>query len=135
LEVLETKGVPVVTLGQENLPAFWSASSNLPSPLRLDSASEIADFQKRREALGIGGGILVANPIPRADEIPALEMKVFINAALQAATQSGVTGKAVTPFLLAKILELTSGRSLAANIALVENNARLAARIAKAMSA
>jgi pseudouridylate synthase len=133
LEVLETKGVPVVTFGQDVLPAFWSASSNLASPLRLDSPREIADFQKRREALGIGGGILVANPIPAADEIPALEMKDYIEAALQAAAESSVTGKAVTPFLLSKILELTKGRSLTANIALVENNARLAARIAAAL--
>ena len=135
LEVLETKGVPVVTFGQDNLPAFWSSSSNLASPLRLDSAKEIAAFQMRREALGIGGGILVANPIPAADEIAALEMKRHINAALAAANESGVTGKAVTPFLLSKILELTKGRSLTANIALVENNARLAARIAQAMMA
>jgi pseudouridylate synthase len=134
LEVLETKGVPVVTLGQDNLPAFWSSSSSLASPLRLDTPEQIALFQKRREALGIGGGVLVANPIPAADEIPAVEMKGYIDAALQAATKNGVTGKAVTPFLLSKILELTDGRSLTANIALVENNARLAARIAIALA-
>jgi pseudouridylate synthase len=134
LEVLETKGVPVVTIGQEKLPAFWSARSNLASPLRLDSAEEIAEFQKRRDALGIAGGILVANPIPAADEIPALEMKNHIEAALASAGENGVTGKAVTPFLLSKILELTEGRSLTANIALVENNARLAARIAIALA-
>jgi pseudouridylate synthase len=134
LEVLETKGVPVVTFGQDRLPAFWSASSHLPSPLRLDTPEQIALFQKRREALGIGGGILVANPILAADEIPAFEMKNYIDAALAAANENGVSGKAVTPFLLAKILELTSGRSLTANIALVENNARLAARIAIAFA-
>ena len=134
LEVLETKGVPVVTFGQHMLPAFWSASSHLPSPLRLDTAEDIALFQKRREALGIGGGILVANPIPAADEIPASEMKIFIEAALASANENGVTGKAVTPFLLSKILQLTKGRSLTANIALVENNARLAARIAGALA-
>ena len=134
LEVLETKGVPVVTLGQDNLPAFWSASSHLPSPLRLDSAADIAAFQQRREALGIGGGILVANPIPSASEITAAEMKSYIDAALTSAREKGVTGKAVTPYLLAKILELTDGRSLTANIALVENNARLAAGIAKALA-
>jgi pseudouridylate synthase len=135
LEVLETKGVPVVTFGQDMLPAFWSSSSHLASPLRLDTPEQIALFQKQREALGIGGGVLVANPIPTANEIPASEMKSYIDAALQSATLNGVTGKAVTPFLLAKILELTQGRSLAANIALVENNARLAARIAKALAA
>jgi pseudouridylate synthase len=133
LEVLETKGVPVVTFGQDMLPAFWSARSNLPSPLRLDTPEQIALFQKRREVLGIEGGILVANPILAADEIPASEMKNYIDAALASANENGVSGKAVTPFLLAKILELTGGRSLTANIALVENNARLAARIAKAL--
>ena len=135
LEVLETKGVPVITLGQDNLPAFWSAQSVLPSPLRLETPEEVAQFQKCRAALGISGGVLVANPIPAADEIPAEEMKLHIDAALAASIENGVSGKAVTPFLLAKILELTKGRSLAANIALVENNARLAARIAIAMGA
>ena len=135
LEVLETKGVPVITLGQDNLPAFWSARSALASPLRLDTPEEVAQFQKCRAALGISGGVLVANPIPAADEIPAEEMKLHIDAALAASIENGVSGKAVTPFLLAKILELTKGRSLAANIALVENNARLAARIAIAMGA
>jgi pseudouridylate synthase len=135
LEVLETKGVPVVTLGQEKLPAFWSAASQLNSPLRLDSAQEIAAFQKAREALGIGGGMLIANPIPAAAEIPASEMNGYITKALESAANNGISGKAVTPFLLSKILELTVGRSLTANIALVENNARLAARIALALHA
>ena len=133
LEVLETKGVPVVTYGQDRLPAFWSAASHLVSPLRLDSAEEIAAFQKSRLSLGMSGGMLVANPIPAAFDIPASEMADFISKALESAKNNGVTGKAVTPFLLAKILELSEGRSLTANIALVENNARLAARIAKAL--
>ena len=135
LEVLETKGVPVVTYGQDRLPAFWSAASHLASPLRLDSAEDIAAFQKCRLSLGMSGGMLVANPIPAAFDIPASEMAAFIDKALESAKNNGVTGKAVTPFLLAKILELSEGRSLRANIALVENNARLAARIAIAMAA
>ena len=134
MEVLETKGVPVVTVGQDRLPAFWSATSPLTSPLRLNTPEEIARFQKSRESLGVTGGMLVANPIPAADEIPADEMKAYIDAALTASIENGVSGKAVTPFLLAKILKLTGGRSLTANIALVENNARVAARIAKALS-
>jgi pseudouridylate synthase len=133
LEVLETKGVPVVTFGQDALPAFWSSASHLKSPLRLDSAENIAAFQRKREALGVGGGMLIANPIPRDAEIPFEEMAVFIEAALQQAAQDKITGKAVTPYLLGQVLELTEGRSLKANIALVENNARLAARIAKSL--
>ena len=133
LEVLETKGVPVVTYGQDRLPAFWSASSPLMSPLRLDTPQDIAAFQKSRDALGLSGGILIANPIPQEFDIPFTEMAVFITKALESASNNGVKGKAVTPFLLSKILDLTQGRSLVANIALVENNARLAARIAKAM--
>ncbi len=134
LEVLETKGVPVVTIGQDKLPAFWSAASHLNSPLRLDTVKDIAAFQRMREALGIGGGMLIANPIPAMAEIPASEMAGYIGKALESAKNNGISGKAVTPFLLAKILELTGGRSLTANIALVENNARLAARIALEIS-
>ncbi len=130
LEVLETKGVPVVTYGQDALPAFWSSASPLKSPLRLDTAQDIAAFQHTRVALGIGGGVLVANPIPQAAEIPFGEMAVFIDEALRNAAARKISGKAVTPYLLGKVLELTEGRSLTANIALVENNARLAARIA-----
>jgi pseudouridylate synthase len=133
LEVLETKGVPVVTFGQDGLPAFWSSASHLKSPLRLDSAEDIAAFQRKREALGVGGGMLIANPIPRDAEIPFEEMAVFIEAALQSAAKDRINGKAVTPYLLGQVLELTEGRSLKANIALVENNARLAARIAKSL--
>jgi pseudouridylate synthase len=133
LEVLETKGVPVVTFGQDALPAFWSSASHLMSPLRLDGTEEIAALQRKREALGVGGGMLIANPIPKEAEIPFEEMAVFIEAALQSAAKDKITGKAVTPYLLGKVLELTEGRSLKANIALVENNARLAARIAKSL--
>lgn len=133
LEVLETKGVPVVTFGADELPAFWSRQSGLETPLRLDSAEEIARFQKTREAMKIGGGMLVANPVPETDEIPRAEMQTHIDAALETARSRGVTGKAVTPFLLAEIFSITEGRSLSTNIALVKNNARLAADIAIAL--
>ncbi len=133
LEVLETRGVPVVAYGSEVMPAFWSRQSPFPAPLRLDAPERIARLHAARQALGLGGGMLVANPVPRADEIPAAEMAGHIEAAQKAAAAQGVSGKAVTPFLLGKILELTGGRSLKTNIALVENNARLAARIAKAL--
>jgi pseudouridylate synthase len=133
LEVLETKGVPIVTYGQDALPAFWSSASHLNSPLRLDTPQQIADFQRMRAALSVSGGMLVANPIPQHAQIPFDEMALFIDAALKSAVERKISGKAVTPYLLGKVLELTEGRSLTANIALVENNARLAARIAIAL--
>lgn len=134
LEVLETKGVPVVVYGADTLPAFWSRQSPLKAPLRLDTAEAIARFQTTREAIGVGGGMLIANPIPVESEIPAEIMGGHIREALARATKNGVTGKAVTPYLLSEILEITHGTSLVANIALVENNARLAAKIAMALS-
>jgi pseudouridylate synthase len=133
LEVLETRDVPVVAYGSDVMPAFWSRSSPHPAPLRLDDPEATAGFFRARAALGLDGGMLVANPVPLEHEIPAEIMANHIAAAQQAAIDTGVSGKAVTPFLLARILELTGGASLRTNIALVENNARLAARIAKAL--
>jgi pseudouridine-5'-phosphate glycosidase len=130
LEVLETLGVPVIAVGQDEFPAFWSRSSGLPAPLRLDSPAEIAAAHRMRARLGLPGGQLVANPIPAAAEIPREVITPFIEQALAEATQRGLAAKAVTPFLLARIFELTAGRSLAANIELVLHNARLAAAIA-----
>ena len=135
LEVLETLGVPVVTVGQDALPAFWSRDSGLPSPLRLDDAASIAAFMAAREELGLKGGMLVANPVPAADEIPADEMRVHIEQATEDALRAGIRAKAVTPFVLGRMLELTGGRSLTTNIALVRNNARLAGEIAVALQA
>ncbi len=134
LEVLETQGVPVVGYQTDVMPAFWSRTSDLPIPLRIDSAQEIAAFQKTRDQLGVDGGMLVANPIPTADEIPQDVMQGFIAQAQADLESQGITGKAVTPFLLARLLELTDGRSLTSNIALVKNNARLATEIAKALT-
>jgi pseudouridine-5'-phosphate glycosidase len=133
LEVLETRGVPVIGHGCETMPAFWSRQSPFRAPLTLNAPEDIAHFYRTRQALGLSGGILVANPVPQNDEIPAAEMDGYIQAAQQAAEALNVTGKAVTPFLLSKILELSGGRSLKTNIALVENNARLAAEIAEAL--
>ncbi len=135
LEVLETLGVPVIAFGQDDFPAFWSRSAGLPAPLRLDSAAEIAGAARMRAALGLRGGQLVANPIPAADEIAADIMARAIDTATAEAAAQGVSGKAVTPFLLDRIFQLTEGRSLTANIALVLNNARLAAAIAADLAA
>jgi len=130
LEVLETLGVPVIAYAQDSLPAFWSATSPLPAPLRLDDADGIARAHLMRAALGLPGGQLIANPIPVADEIPYDEIAPIITHAIDVADAQGITGKALTPFLLDRIHQLTGGRSLEANISLVRNNARLAAKIA-----
>ena len=133
-EVLETLGVPVITVGQDEIPAFWSRSSGLSAPLRMDTAAEIAKAQMMRTALGLSGGQLVTNPIPEADEIPRDVILPIIETAMAEATAQGIAGKSVTPFLLQRIFELTEGRSLASNISLVLNNARLATEIAKEMT-
>ncbi len=130
LELLETLGVPVIAYGQNTLPAFWSSSSDLQAPLRMDSPEQIARAHLIRADLGIPGGQLVANPVPRTDEIPQSEMRPVIAQATLDAEELQITGKALTPFLLRRIHDLTGGRALDTNIALVRNNARLAARIA-----
>lgn len=130
LEVLETLGVPVIAVGQDELPAFWSRASGLRAPLRLDHPFAIARAHRMRRVLGLPGGQLVANPVPAGAEIPAPVLAPHIAQALREAEVLGIAAKAVTPFLLQRLFELTEGRSLAANIALVLNNARLAARIA-----
>ena len=134
LEYLETAGVPVIAYGQDAFPAFWSRDSGLKAPLRMDNASEIAAAARMRAALGLPGGQLVANPIPAEAEIARDVIGPVIEAALAEAHTQGIAAKAVTPFLLQRIFELTEGRSLAANIALVLNNARLGAAIAVALA-
>ncbi len=133
LEVLETNGVPVIAYQQDDFPAFWSRSSGLSAPLRMNSADEIAAAHNMRGAIGLPGGQLVANPIPEQDEIASEALAPIILQATREADENGVTGKNVTPFLLQRIYELTEGASLTANIALVLNNARLASEIAKSL--
>lgn len=131
LEVLETFGVPVIAYGQDELPAFWSRNSGLKAPLRLDHPEEIAKAHHMRAQLGLSGGQLIANPIPKEDEIPRDVLTPLIEKAIREAEAKAITAKEVTPFLLKTILDLTNGKSLVANKALVRNNARLAAEIAK----
>lgn len=133
LEVLETLGVPVIAYGQDAFPAFWSRHSGVKAPLRMDSPAELAKAHGLRQALGLPGGQLVANPVPLEDEISLQVMAPVIAQAQAEAAAQGISGKAVTPFLLGRIFELTDGRSLMTNIALVMNNARLAAQIACAL--
>ncbi|MRU13874.1 pseudouridine-5'-phosphate glycosidase [Roseovarius sp. A21] len=130
LETLETLGVPVIAYGQDALPAFWSRDSGLTAPLRLDEPATIAASHKMRARLGLPGGQLIANPLPQTDEIPLEILAPLIAQAHSEAEEQDITGKQVTPFLLRRIYELTKGQSLAANIALIRNNARLAAQIA-----
>ena len=130
LEVLETHGVPVIAYGQTDFPAFWSRSSGISAPLSMTTPVQIAAAHLMRARLGLIGGQLIANPIPQDAEIPRTEISPIIEAALRDAATKGITAKAVTPFLLQRIFEMTEGRSLTANIALVLSNARLAAAIA-----
>ena len=133
METLETLGVPVIAYGQDNLPAFWSSTSQIKAPQRLDHPQDIAKAHLLRASLGLPGGQLIANPVPKDAEIAQSEIDPIIAVALSEADENNITAKDVTPFLLKRIFELTDGRSLATNIALVRNNARLAAQIAGAL--
>jgi pseudouridine-5'-phosphate glycosidase len=135
LERLETDGVPVIGYRTGEFPAFYSRSSGLKVPMRADSTAEVAEIMRSKWDLKLPGAVIVANPIPEEDEIPASEIEPVIVAALAEAQRSGILGKDVTPFLLGEIVKATKGRSLRANIALVKNNAKVAAEIAVAYAA
>ena len=133
LEVLETNGVPVLGYRTEDFPAFWARQSGHKVDHRFDDVADLAKVMQTQIALGLGG-ILVANPIPEENELDAAAIEARIAEAIKGAEQEGVSRKALTPFLLKRIFELTEGKSLVANIALVENNAKVAAQIAAAMA-
>ncbi len=130
LEVLETLGVPVITFGQTSLPAFWSSDSPFASPLSLDDPSSIAKSHEIRKRLGLSGGQLIANPIPKADQIPFETIEPMVIEAVKLANEKNIIAKDLTPFILSKINQLSKGESLLANIALIKNNAKLASKIA-----
>jgi len=130
LEILETLGVPVITYRQDNLPGFWSKSLTIKSPSRMNSTAQIAEAFRIRQELGLSGGQLIANPIPSSKEIPWPEISKVINQSISECQELKIKGKEVTPFLLNRIFEITNGKSLEANKALIINNARLAAKIA-----
>ena len=134
LEYLETKGVPVLGYGAEELPAFDTRQSGFRVDYRADSPEELADVFRTQEALSLGGGILVTNPIPEEYSMPAEVINAAIDQAIRESREQGIKGKETTPFLLARVAELTGGDSLASNIQLVLNNAALAARTASAYS-
>ncbi len=135
LEYLETHGVPVLSIGQDNFAAFFTPDSGLRADFRLDDADSQARFIRAKWALGLGGGVVVSNPVPAAHAMPRAEIDAITAQALAEADQQGIHGKAITPFLLARIKALTGGRSLATNIALVKNNAVAGARLARALQA
>ena len=132
LEMLETLGVPVVSFGTPEFPAFYSRASGLPAPLRVDTPEEVAAMLATQRALRLPQGILVAQPVPAGDEIPREAMDAWIAQALKELGDRQVSGKAVTPFLLSRIVELSGGASLETNVKLFHNNVRLACRIASA---
>ena len=134
LEYLETKGIAVVTIGQDEFPSFYSSKSGFNSPLRLDTVEEIAALINTKWQLGLNGAVLVANPVPLTQEIAADEMETYIKRALDVAEEKKISGKDVTPFLLKYIADHTKGESLEANIALIKNNAKLGAELAIAYS-
>lgn len=135
LEVLETHGVPAITLGSSEFPAFYSRGSGFASPLSVQTEQEAARVLKAKWDLGLTGGVLLANPIPAEAEIPAADIAPHIAQALRDMDALGLTGKDTTPYLLGRIVEITGGRSLETNIALVKNNAKVAARVAAELAA
>jgi pseudouridine-5'-phosphate glycosidase len=134
LEYLETHGVPVLGYGTDRFPAFYSRDSGFPLDARLETPEGIARVMQAKWQLGLAGGVVIANPIPEAHEVPRARVEAVTLHALAEARRDGVTGKAVTPYLLARVNELTGGESLEANVALVVSNARLAAEVAVAYS-
>jgi len=134
LEYLETHGVPVVSVGQPGFPAFFTRESGFKADFQLDTPEAQASFIRTKWRLGLDGGVVVSNPVPAASAMPKEEIDRITEQALKEAEQQGVTGKLVTPFLLARIKELTEGRSLATNIALVKHNALVGARLAVALN-
>lgn len=133
LEYLETKGVPVIGYRTDEMPAFYTRSSGFGVDYRMDEPAEIAAVLDKRRELNIEGGTLIVNPIPEEHSMDKAKIDAVIDAAVEKANRLGIKGKKITPFLLAEIKDVTGGSSLEANIALVYNNVRLAARIAGAM--
>lgn len=130
LEYLETAGVPVITYGADEFPAFFSRKSGQPAECRMDDPAAIAALINAKDQMGLKGGVLVACPLPEEDEIPFEEIDVVIQKALKECEEQNITGKRITPFLLSRVTEMTEGKSLEANIKLVFNNAKVGAAIA-----
>ncbi|MEX3980488.1 pseudouridine-5'-phosphate glycosidase [Paraburkholderia sp. EG287A] len=134
LEYLETYGVPVLSSEQDNFAAFYTRDSGFRADFRLDDAADQARFIRTKWNLGLEGGVLLSTPVPEGSAMPSAEIDALTQQALAEATAQGITGKAVTPFLLSRITTLTGGRSLATNIAIVKHNAEVGARLALALA-
>jgi pseudouridine-5'-phosphate glycosidase len=133
LEVLETQGVPIVGYGTDSLPAFYSRSSGLPIDVRVESPEDVAAIVRARQALGLSHATLVTVPVPAEEALSREEAEAVIEEAIRQADAASIAGKALTPFVLSQVVELTAGRSQRANVALLVNNAHIAARIARAL--
>lgn len=133
LEWLETRGVPVLGYGTDTFPAFYTRSSGLPVDARVDEPQEVAAVFRAQRAMGLAGGMLVAVPVPAADALPEQEVEGTIEAALRDAASEGVKGSRITPYLLGRLASLTAGRSVETNVALLRNNVRVAASVARAL--
>jgi pseudouridine-5'-phosphate glycosidase len=130
VEALETRGVPLVTIGEREVPAFWTRRSGVPSPIVVASAGEAAALAGAHLALGLGSGLLICAPVPEADQVPRDAIERAVAQGIEEAGQAGIRGAALTPWLLARIAEITQGASVRANLALIRNNARVAAQVA-----
>ncbi|MBI5567379.1 MAG: pseudouridine-5'-phosphate glycosidase [Chloroflexi bacterium] len=135
LEYLETHGVPVLGFGTDTFPAFYSRSSGLPVDVRVDTAAEVAQIIRAKAALGLAGGVLIGLPVPEELAIPNEQIEPIIVRALKMAEEQGIRGKAITPFLLQHVADLSEGESMKTNIALLKNNTRVAAHVARALIA
>ena len=133
IEFLETLGVPVISYQSDEIPAFWSRKSGCMPSIQINKLIDIANFIKARDTIGLQGGCLITNPVPKKNEIPITKIKPIIKKAILDGQNQGITGKDLTPFLLNKIFELTNGESLLTNIALIKNNAKIAAKLSKLM--
>ena len=133
IEFLETLGVPVISYQSNEIPAFWSRKSGCMPSIQINKLIDIANFIKARDTIGLQGGCLITNPVPKKNEIPITKIKPIIKKAILDGQNQGITGKDLTPFLLNKIFELTDGESLLTNIALIKNNAKIAAKLSKLM--
>ncbi len=134
LEVLETHGVPIIGYGTEAFPAFYSRRSGLEADVQVEGPADVARMAVARSGLGLSAALLVCAPVPKSDELPSVQVEAAIEQAVEEAESAGVSGKALTPFLLSRLVALTEGRAQRANEALLVNNARVAAQIAQAMS-
>jgi pseudouridine-5'-phosphate glycosidase len=135
LEYLETRGVPVVAIGTDEMPGFWSRESGIHAPASVPDVAAAAKLVATHAGLGLGSGVLLCVPVPAADAYPLADVRVAVDRAIADAEEAAIDGPALTPWLLARIAEITGGGSVRANVALIVNNARVAGQLAVALAA